>query len=349
MTRKRKKAGESLEQEVKKEVEKIIRTFEARKVYAAVVIVAAVFLVIGFMGSSISATANGSSAGTEEEIKAKVVDFINNNMIQSGSVSAESMGEVSGIYEINVSYQGQTIPVYVTKDGKMLIVQGIGILDLDMEAEEPEPEPQESPATCEDMPKSEAPVLDAFIVSYCPFGLQMQRILAEVEPLLGENLNVRYIGYIENGVVKAMHGEEEAEENLRQICIREEQADRFWDYLKCFMKAGDVEGCLASTGVDTTELDACMSEYERGVTYASVDFGLQSQHGVSGSPTLIMNGERVSEFDFGGRTAEAVKTLLCCGFTQEPGVCSQQLTTEKAATGFSETYTGTGAGSSGSC
>ncbi len=346
MTKKRKNIVESLEKEVKEEIRDVIRTFEAGKVYVALVVVAAVFLVIGLLGSSIYATSNGDGTSGMEDIEAKAIDFINNNMIQSGSVSAESMEEVSGIYQINVSYQGQTIPVFVTKDGRFLIVQGVGILDLDMEIEEPEPEEQ-NPVTCEDIPKSGSPVLEAFVVSYCPYGLQMQRILAEVEPLLGNSIKVRYIGSIQNGEVQAMHGEKEAEENHRQICLREEQSDKYWDYIKCFMKAGDVEGCLASTGVDTSELDACMSDYERGVTYASVDFGLQTQFGVSGSPTLIMNNQRVSEFDFGGRTAEAVKTLLCCGFAQEPGVCSQVLSTAKASTGFSETYSGTTG--SGSC
>jgi len=362
MTRRKKNRAESIENEVRKEIKQIARVFEAQKVYAAIVIIAAVFFVVGFFGSSITASTNGVTepSVTADIVEAKVVDFINANLIQEGSVEATSIEEVSGMYEINVSYQGQNIPVYATKDGKMLIVQGIGILDLDMEVTEPEPQEQE-PVTCEDMPKSGSPVLEAFVVSYCPYGLQMQRILAEVAPVLGENIKVRYMGAIQNGVIQAMHGEQEATENHRQICLREEQADKYWDYISCFAKAGDTSGCLESTGVDTAELDACMSDYERGVTYASVDFGLQTQYGVSGSPTLIMNGQSVSEFNFGayypedlekfngvwGRSAEALKTLLCCGFTEEPGVCSQTLDTASASTGFSETYSGDS--SSGSC
>jgi len=55
----------------------------------------------------------------------------------------------------------------------------------------------------------------------------------------------------------------------------------------------------------------------------------------------------VSEFDFGGRTAEAAKTLLCCAFKTKPAGCSKKLSQEQAAVGFSEKYSG--AGGSASC
>jgi len=42
--------------------------------------------------------------------------------------------------------------------------------------------------------------------------------------------------------------------------------------------------------------------------------------------------------------------VLCCGFSQEPGVCSQKLTTEQAATSYSETYQASGSSNaSGGC
>jgi len=202
------------------------------------------------------------------------------------------------------------------------------------------------------MDKVDKPKLQAFVVSYCPFGLQMQRILAPVDGLLGEvaDIEVRYIGDVVDGEITAMHGEEEADENHRQICIREEQEDKFWDYLVCFLKEGDTEGCLDTAGIDKNELSDCMSDPERGVAYAQEDFTLSNQYGVTGSPTMILNGKRVSEFDFGGRTAEAVKSMICCAFKDEPDVCSQKLDETQAATGFSETYSSGGnPGSGGSC
>ena len=78
------------------------------------------------------------------------------------------------------------------------------------------------------------------------------------------------------------------------------------------------------------------------LTRLALDMGIQ--------PTLILNEKDVSEFDFGGRTAEAVKTVLCCGFNNQPSFCSQKLTTEQAASSFSETYnTSSDSSSSGNC
>lgn len=143
-------------------------------------------------------------------------------------------------------------------------------------------------------------------------------------------------------------GGAEAQENLRQICLREETA-QYWDYLSCFIKKGDTNGCLSSIGVDTGSLDACMADANRGLRYAQEDFTITEQYQIGSSPTLIMNNEKVSESWFGGRTAEAVKSLLCCGFSSEPGVCSQKLSEDNAAAGFSETYVGTGGTGDASC
>lgn len=64
------------------------------------------------------------------------------------------------------------------------------------------------------------------------------------------------------------------------------------------------------------------------------DFNETAQYGITGSPTLILNGERVSESDFGGRTEQALKSLICCGFASPPEFCSKNLSGEKAKTGF---------------
>ncbi len=154
------------------------------------------------------------------------------------------------------------------------------------------------------------------MVSYCPFGMQMQRILVPVHELLKDvaNIKVKYMGAVSDGKITSMHGDEEAQENLKQICLREEQPDKYWDYIGCFIKQrGKSDTCSEEVGVDIDKLKECMTDPDKGLKYAQEDFASQAKYGVGGSPTLILNGERVSEFNFGGRTAEAVKTLICCG------------------------------------
>ncbi|MEK7562375.1 MAG: heavy-metal-associated domain-containing protein [Patescibacteria group bacterium] len=197
----------------------------------------------------------------------------------------------------------------------------------------------QAPKTLE---KSDNPVLEAYVVSRCPFGVQMQRIMADVVkniPFLANNMKVRYMGAISNGAVTSMHGNAEAQENLRQICLREEQPAKYWPYVSCQMTAsGKEDSCATSTGVDVAKLNSCVSDVGRGLAYAKKDFDLNSKYQIQGSPTLILNGSQVSEFDFGGRTSEAVKSVVCSGFNSQPGSCSTKLTTANAATSFSAAY-----------
>ena len=199
---------------------------------------------------------------------------------------------------------------------------------------------------CVNMTKSNQPLLQAFVVAKCPFGLQMQRIMADIISESKDTekyLKVMYIGSVdaENSTIKAMHGNEEAQENLRQICIREEQSDRYWDYVSCYMREGKTADCLKSESIDVDELNSCTNDSARGVAYAQKDFDLANKFRITGSPTMLMNDQIVKESDFAtnttnGRSPEAVKDLLCCGFKEEPSFCSQKLNESRAATMFSK-------------
>ncbi|MGB4651848.1 MAG: thioredoxin domain-containing protein [Methanothrix sp.] len=207
----------------------------------------------------------------------------------------------------------------------------------------PKPTPQQ---VCANMSKSEQPLLQAFVVSRCPFGLQMQRIMADIIMESGETdryLKVRYIGSVDekNNTIRAMHGEVEAQENLLQICIREEQPERYWDYLRCYMKEGKTAECLTSAQIDVDELNACTNTSSRGLAYAREDFELAGEFKITGSPTMLMNNEIVKESNFAtnttnARSPQAVKELLCCGFIKEPSFCSMRLNESRSATMFSK-------------
>jgi thioredoxin 1 len=195
---------------------------------------------------------------------------------------------------------------------------------------------------CANMTKSDKPLLEAFVVSKCPFGLQMQRIMANLisqSKDAGNYLKVMYIGSVDNNTITSMHGDEEAKENLRQICIREEQPDRYWNYVSCYMKEGKSTGCLKSASVDTGKLDSCTNITSRGLAYAKKDFDETNKFKITGSPTLLMGDKIVSEFDFAtnttnGRSPEALKELLCCGFNNKPGFCSLSFNKTQAITMF---------------
>jgi hypothetical protein len=288
---------------------------------------------------------------TSQQAAERAISYIDQIIASQGATTTASLiavNEEESVYKLSFKIGQNEYTAYVSKDGKYLFPEGYDLTATSTEESNNEPKK----ATCEDLKKTDKPILEAFVVSKCPYGLQMQRVLYEVVksiPSLAENIKVKYIGAIENNKITSMHGDEEAQENLRQICVREEQTDKYWSYIGCHIKKGDVDSCLAVANVDKSKLNTCMTDTTKGLEYAKADFTSQDGYKVSGSPTLFLNGEKVSEFDFGGRTAEAVKTLLCCGFGQKPDTCSQKLSEDSAATGFSESYGSSGDSTSGGC
>ena len=279
----------------------------------------------------------------DKQAAEKAVKYINDNQLASSTVSLVSVSRESGLIKIKIKLGSTEFDSYISKDGKYLFPQALDISEST--------EPTEgsttttSAATCDELTKTDSPMLQAYVVSQCPYGLQMQRAMADAVarvPALANYIEARYIGAVSGNTITSMHGEEEATENLRQICIREEQPTKYWGYVACQIKAGDSKGCESSTGIDSSRLSACVADTSRGVAYATEDFTLSDTYGVSGSPTLILGDANVDESGFGGRSSDAVKEIICCASSTKPSFCSQTLNTASAASSYSESYAGSG-------
>jgi hypothetical protein len=169
----------------------------------------------------------------------------------------------------------------------------------------------------------------------------MQRVFKkaiEEAPGLSSYLDVKYLGSVDNNKITSMHGDKEAQENLNQICIREEQKDKYWDYLSCYMQEGKGEDCLTTAGVNSFQLKSCIDDTNKGLKYAKADFDLASKFSVGGSPTLLLNDKQtISEFDFGGRVPNAIKEIVCCANKEKPAFCAKDISKEEVAASFSKT------------
>ncbi|MBN2067948.1 MAG: hypothetical protein JW744_05770 [Candidatus Diapherotrites archaeon] len=289
-----------------------------------------------------------------DDLKLKVQNYLNENIYgpqgaEASVVSLEPFDDEFYIVDFDVSAGGEVLgamSAYVTKSGKSLSGQ---ILSLDEPLDTGEPEENGS-----NIPKSDKPVVELFVMSYCPYGLQMEKaILPVMELLQGKaEISIKFCDYI-------MHNLPEIEENTRQYCIQKEQNELFIDYLGCFAQSGDSAACLESAGVDQAMLDSCtaaadqefgiMGLYNDSSSWLSGVYPIYPVHtaenemyGVGGSPTLIINGAEVSV----DRSPEAVKQAVCSAFNVAPEECSQALSTAVASSGFGG---GTGASSSGSC
>ena len=283
-----------------------------------------------------------SKGGTADlnTMKTKTIPDLVKKVVNNPATKVEvtSVKEVSGLVEFELNVAGQKYTSYVTKDGKILFTSGIKVDDLNKSQASAA---GAKPATPANIEKADKPNITAFVVANCPYGLQMQRAfklaIAE-QPELGSSLSVRYIGSVENGKITAMHGDAEAQENLKQICVREEQKEKYWPYVGCYMREGKTEDCLASTGVNVADLNACTTDAKRGLKYAQVDFDLANKFSVSSSPTLLANNKQtVSEFDFGGRNANAIKEVLCAASKTRAGYCANALSKDDVAVALSIT------------
>jgi len=263
---------------------------------------------------------------SEEGAGEKLVNYLNGRV--GGGVEFVSSEDLGELYKIEVSYKGQEVPVYMTKDGKYL-VQGV----LSINQEIPQVQEKEQP---QEVPKSDKPKVELFVMTYCPFGLQMEKGFLPVLELLGDKIDgkIRFVHYF-------MHGAKEQEETHRQVCIREEQGSKYINYLKCFIGEGNATKCLEETGINEQKLNECIDK--RAEDYYAEDSNLSKEYGVRGSPTLVINGVIVSS----GRSPAAVLSTVCSAFNQAPGECNEALESETPSSGFG--YSSGGSGGGGSC
>jgi hypothetical protein len=298
---------------------------------------------------------------TPEEAGSMVVDHFNKYLLNPGFeatlVESKLDGDLYAVtMEITRGDDSLTHTAYVTKSGEILFPEGVDITEtpslpeINIDSQQPTP-----PAPS--VPKTDVPEAHAFVMSYCPYGLQFLKAYVPVIELLGDKatIEVNFVDY-------AMHGKEEIDENTRMHCIQKEQADRFTDYLRCFLGSDDYEGCIQSAGVDSAMLDACIAaaDEEFGITALyedqsswrsgrfpvyPVDGDMATAYGVQGSPTFVVNGQTVSV----DRSAEAVKQAVCAAFNNPPAECDQTLSTSSEAPGIGPIGSSSGTASVGGC
>jgi cell division protein FtsX len=86
-------------------------------VFAVLAIAAIVLLAVLYFGGN--PTTSSTKALPANQVGQNIVTFLNSHT--NSTIQLENVTEISGVYEINVLYQGQSIPVYATKDGQYLL------------------------------------------------------------------------------------------------------------------------------------------------------------------------------------------------------------------------------------
>ncbi len=286
---------------------------------------------------------------TPQQAAEKAIDYINQNLLQQGqTASLVNVTEEDGVYKFHLKIGESEYDSYVTKDGKLLFTGGIDMGQTSTST-------QGGGETAGEVPKKDTPDVKLFVMSYCPYGLQAQKMFLPVYDLLKDKaeMGVYFVNYI-------MHEKKEIDENLRQYCIQKEQKEKYYNYLSCFVKAGEFEKCLSEAKIDGDKMNTCISQtdqkfkitqmYNDKSTWLNGSFpkfdvyaDLCEKYGVQGSPTIVINDKVV---EISTRSPENFKNIICQAFNSPPAECSQTLSNTAFSPGFGLE---TGSSSGGGC
>jgi len=297
----------------------------------AAIVIAAIIIVQGLY--SINREKIPGTLSQEDAIE-RAMNFID-QVALNGELTATLLEvvEESGLYKIHIDIEGEEYDSYISKDGKLLFPEGTEITEAG---------DSDSPVL-EDTPKTDIPKVELFVMSFCPYGNQAEEIMMPVAELLGDKADIKlhyviYSNYGDSGPnycldkeakYCSMHGIQELNQGVRELCVQKYQKNKFWDFVKeinsnCNYQDVDScwEGIAEKIGVDVAKVKTCQKNEALDILAREVE--LNEKYGVRGSPQLLINE---AEYQ-GSRTSEAYKQGICSAFNSVPDECSQALSSE---------------------
>ena len=160
--------------------------------------------------------------------------------------------------------------------------------------------------------------LEVFVMSQCPFGVKGLDAMKEVLENFKKNnaasdFKINFIGDGDAKTgLKAMHGQGEVDENIREICAIEHYGKdmKYMDYIWCRnknIKDTNWQACTGGdTGIDTEVIKTCF-EGDEGKQLLEKSYAYSKSLGIGASPTWLANGK----FKFSGIDSQTIKTNVC--------------------------------------
>lgn len=290
---------------------------------------------------------------SEAQIKDKTLAYLA-QAVPGQQISIDSMKDEGDMYSMKLNVGGRVYDSYARKDGSLLFPSA---MDMNQKIEEAAAQPADT-----NIPKTDKPVVELFVMSHCPYGTQAEKGMLPAVRALGDSVDfqIKFVYY-------AMHGEKEVKEQLTQYCIQSEQPAKYLGYLACFLNDSAGQGsadasdeCIASLGIDTKKLDTCMTEadeefdimksLEDKSTWLSGRFPLfntdkaaNDKYQIGGSPTLVINGVTSNA----GRDSASYLAAICNAMTTPAAECETQLSATAPGPGFG--YDSVGAAQAAGC
>lgn len=295
-------------------------------------IVSAVLLVLFVISIATAGFGINAIKGiSADEISNKATEYINANLLQGQATArVSSIKESNGLYVMEISVNNQKIQSYATRDGELFFPQSFNLNEAPQK-QAANAQEESSPA---DVPKTDKPKVELFVMSHCPYGTQIEKGIIPVAKTLETKMDfeIKFVNY-------AMHGEKELQEQLRQYCVQKNYSSKYLQYLSAFLEAGDSQNALSAIGISDSDISTCVNDTDtkfkvteafndpqrRGWTGNFPPFAVydseNNQYGVQGSPTLVINGKQVDS----GRDAAALLAAICSAYNNKPAECNTDM------------------------
>ncbi len=239
------------------------------------------------------------------------------------------------LYKITIEASGQVFPVYVTKDGTKFIQQAMSFEEIEKQQTEAKKQAEEEN---KEIPKSDKPVVDLYVMSFCPFGNKAEDTLKPVHELLKNKVdfNFYYIVNADGNTITSLHGQPEVDQNIREACVMKNYGKDAWMNFVTYVNANcGTDGNCWEEGakklkLDTGKISSCVSA--QGTSLMKADAEKSKEAGATGSPTMFINGQKTSAvYRYGN--SEEYKNVICSAFNNPPAECGQVLSSETSTTG----------------
>ncbi len=176
--------------------------------------------------------------------------------------------------------------------------------------------------------------VDLYVMSLCPFGVQLENALIPVIKSLEKyvdfklhfivNSSTEGQGADQKTVFKSMHGQPELDENVRQLCVKKHSSGKYLDYIlerNKDYRNPEWRAAAKTLGLDIEKIGACASGSE-GMALIAQNAPAHKARQAFSSPTLDIAGKEYK----GARGVKSFTRAVCQAIKDKgmktPDVCA---------------------------
>jgi len=314
--------AKEIEKEIKQDTKEVKKFF--RNYWVISTIILAILLIV------VLANNYGYLDFGKKKMGDNAINFFN-TQLSSTPGTLEGIKQISGIYQVMVGIQGNKVPVYFTKDGKF-ISPGYDLIPITGNSTSQTNQPAQK-----EIPKTDKPKVELYVMGFCPYGNLAENTMLPVYNLLKSKVdwNIHYIVSVSGNTVSSLHGQAEVDEDEREMCVLTNSGlDKWWEFAtyvnnNCGSNGTCWKDAAKNAKLNSDNIDTCVKQ--KGLSLMTSEEKASNDAGVSGSPTLIINGVQ-STAVYQYQNSDAYKQAICSAFTNAPPECSTVLTSAGSST-----------------